>query len=186
MTKEHRDWYRHDSGHWCANCHCKERHAKNKVKLEDRDCKHCGETFKPKRKDSTYCTKLCGDRACRAKTGKDATNQYFRDKYRTDLNRKLSQAARTRINKALNGSYKWHGTIESLGCSPEELKKHIEDQFTEDMTWDNWSLKGWHIDHIIPFDSFDLEDEQEYLIACNYKNLQPLWATKNLSKGKKT
>ena len=126
---------------------------------------------------------MCGDQAARAKRGKDATNKYFKNKYKTDINRRLSQAARSRINKALSGSYKWHGTIESLGCSPKELKKHLENQFTEGMTWDNYGLKGWHMDHITPLDSFDLKDEQEYLEACHYTNLQPLWAIDNLSKG---
>lgn len=147
------------------------------------DCAHCSNSFSPKRKDNIYCSRLCGDQAARAAKGKLATNKYFKNKYKTDINRRLSQAARSRINKALNGSYKWHGTIESLGCSPDELKKHLEAQFTDGMNWDNYGLKGWHMDHIVPMDSFNLKDKQEYLKACHYTNLQPLWAEDNLSKG---
>ncbi len=69
------------------------------------------------------------------------------------------------------------------GCSTKELKVHLESQFQEGMTWDNWSLKGWHIDHIKSLASFDLINKEELLKACNYTNLQPLWAFDNLSKG---
>ena len=37
--------------------------------------------------------------------------------------------------------------------------------------------------HIIPVSSFNLLDEEEQKKCFNYKNLQPLWAEENLSKG---
>lgn len=60
------------------------------------------------------------------------------------------------------------------------------------MTWDNHGrgcngkgLEEWHIDHIKPCASFDLSKSKEQLKCFNYKNLQPLWAEDNLSKGSK-
>jgi len=51
-------------------------------------------------------------------------------------------------------------------------------QFSEiDMNWDNI-----HIDHIKPVNSFNLDDEEEFLSCCNYTNLQPLLVEVNLSK----
>jgi hypothetical protein len=49
------------------------------------------------------------------------------------------------------------------------------------MCWNNMGL--WHIDHIRPMASFNLLEESELREAMNYKNLQPLWASENLSKG---
>jgi hypothetical protein len=49
------------------------------------------------------------------------------------------------------------------------------------MNWDNYSFRGWHIDHIIPLTS--AKNEEELIKLCHYTNLQPLWAKDNLSKG---
>lgn len=67
-----------------------------------------------------------------------------------------------------------------LGCSFEFAKKHIESLFTTGMTWQNHGRNGWHIDHIKPISSFDINDLH---LANHYTNLQPLWAKDNLSKG---
>lgn len=47
------------------------------------------------------------------------------------------------------------------------------------MNWDNYG--EWHIDHIKPLAIAKNKKEIECLF--NYKNLQPLWAKDNLSKG---
>ncbi len=43
----------------------------------------------------------------------------------------------------------------------------------------------WHIDHVIPVSTFDILDEDEQLIALNWRNTMPLSASKNLSKNNK-
>lgn len=75
--------------------------------------------------------------------------------------------------------------MELLGCTIEELRTHLEAQFQEGMTWDNYGRDGWHIDHIKPCSSFDLLKEAEQRECFHYTNLQPLWAKDNLSKGAK-
>lgn len=102
------------------------------------------------------------------------------------LNTRISVALRIRLYTALR-RYENGGkqrAIKYLGCSLEELKQHLERQFTEGMNWDNWSFNGWHIDHIRPLNTFDLRNEEHLAIACHYSNLQPLWATDNLRKSK--
>jgi hypothetical protein len=92
---------------------------------------------------------------------------------------------RSRLSKALKGIGKESSFKEYIGCSIEELKKHLESQFQPNMSWDNYGKYGWHIDHIKPLASFDLTDPDEFKKACHYTNLQPLWAKDNLSKGAK-
>lgn len=76
------------------------------------------------------------------------------------------------------GTMKEGHTIDILGYSADELKHHIEIQFTEGMTWDNYGK--WHIDHILPVTSF--EPNTDVKIVCALNNLQPLWAHDNLVK----
>jgi len=75
--------------------------------------------------------------------------------------------------------------VRDLGCSIPEFIKYIEAQFSPGMSWENWSRKGWHLDHKQPLASFDLTDSEQAKIACHYSNLQPLWAKANEAKGAK-
>jgi len=48
------------------------------------------------------------------------------------------------------------------------------------MTWEKHTFFGWHIDHIIPLENFDLTDREQFLKACHYTNTRPLWYFENL------
>lgn len=76
---------------------------------------------------------------------------------------------------------KTHASLHHLGCSIEELKNHIESQWQENMTWENYGLHGWHIDHIKPL-SFFIKNSNNPWEANHYTNLQPLWSIDNLKK----
>lgn len=99
------------------------------------------------------------------------------------LNYKLSNRLRQRLCKAIDGNYKAGSAIKDLGCTVEQLKQHLESKFSPGMSWDNWTIDGWHIDHIKPLSSFDLTNREQLLEACHYTNLQPLWALDNIRKG---
>jgi len=73
-------------------------------------------------------------------------------------------------------------TIQSIGCSVNELKKWLELKFQEGMTWDNYGK--WHIDHIKPCCKFNLADIDDQKKCFHYTNLQPLWAKDNRKKWK--
>jgi len=70
-----------------------------------------------------------------------------------------------------------------IGCTPEELKKHLSDKFTDGMSYNNYSQ--WEVDHIIPISNFDLHDIDEAKKCFNYENLQPLWKKTNRVKSNK-
>ena len=116
---------------------------------------------------------------------KQKISSRLRNRRKTDYLFKMKESIRSRTHSAFKAS-RWSknsGNIEMLGCTYEEAFKHIENQFTEGMSWDNHSLFGWHIDHIIPLAS--AKTEEELIKLCHYTNLQPLWAEENLSKGDK-
>ena len=81
-------------------------------------------------------------------------------------------------SKKLNKTNK---TFTIVGCTPSELKEHLERKFTDGMSWQNQG--SWHIDHIVPLSS--AQTEEEIYKLCHYTNLQPLWAKDNLKKTNK-
>jgi hypothetical protein len=108
--------------------------------------------------------------------------RYVANRKATNLNYKLAYSLRARLNRAIKIDQKSGSAVRDLGCSIPELRLHLESQFQEGMSWDNWSKYGWHIDHVIPLSKFDLSDREQFLKACHYTNLQPLWAADNYKK----
>jgi hypothetical protein len=74
-------------------------------------------------------------------------------------------------------------TEEIIGVEIEQIRIHLEKHFKPGMTWDNYG--EWHIDHIKPQCLFDFTNPEEIKECWNIDNLQPLWASENLSKGGK-
>jgi len=102
--------------------------------------------------------------------------------YRQTVQGRLRINMRNRINSAIKCNQRAGSAVRDLGCTISELKTYLELLFQHGMTWDNWAIDGWHIDHIKPLASFDLTDREQFLQACHYTNLQPLWAENNLRK----
>ena len=116
---------------------------------------------------------------------KEYQREYKRGECKNDLSARLAYRLRSRIYNALNGrGEKSLKTIELIGCSIETLKEHLEKQFIEGMTWENWGKgKGkWNIDHIVPCASFELANIEEQKKCFHYTNQQPLWEEENLRK----
>ncbi len=72
-------------------------------------------------------------------------------------------------------------TSKLIGCDWKYLKNHLQRRFKKGMSWKNYG--EWHIDHTIPMAHFNLLDVKQQYKCCNYKNLKPMWAIDNLSKG---
>lgn len=72
-------------------------------------------------------------------------------------------------------------TIEMLGCSILQAKRHIEKQFKKGMTWANHGVV-WEIDHILPLAAFDLNRKDQQMIANHFTNLRPEWKAMNRMK----
>jgi len=96
---------------------------------------------------------------------------------------KIISNIRVRIGHLIRGTTKSSNTLKLLGCSLDILKSYLENKFKPGMTWQNYG--EWHIDHIRPCASFDLNKKSEQRKCFHYTNLQPLWAKENLMKGAK-
>ncbi len=126
---------------------------------------------------------LANNRIRRQSThAKKLANENRRRLYNSDISFRMAVNLRTRIRKAMKGTSKSKTTLDFLGCSMEAFKVHLESQFVDGMTWENYGFYGWHIDHKRPCASFDLSDAAQQRTCFHYTNLQPLWWRDNLSK----
>lgn len=105
-----------------------------------------------------------------------------RKRYHSNINYKLLCNLRSRLYVALHKNKKIKSTLEFIGCTIEELKLFLQNQFTDGMSWDKVLNGEIHIDHIMPCASFDLSDPEQQKKCFHYTNLQPLWAADNRKK----
>jgi hypothetical protein len=127
--------------------------------------------------------------ALRQKQAKQARahlrREHERQRYQQDIDYKLTKCLRSRLHAIVRrGLGQKHGsTFALLGCSLEELRAHLEAQFSDGMSWANYG--EWHVDHIRPCARFDLTDPAQQRECFHWSNLQPLWAEENIRKGAK-
>lgn len=177
--------------HKTCSVQCSRENVKNiKTEFAKRDnkpiteipCAICGTVFLPKQSNYKCCSKPCS-----RKYGISIRVKWEFDQRNSDLQFRIKHSLRNRFKAALRQQKtKKSDTLFNLtGCSYEEFIQHIESQFQEGMSWDNYGKDGWHIDHIKPCASFDLTDPQQQKLCFHFTNLQPLWAEDNLKKGSK-
>ena len=141
--------------------------VKNKIKKEEeigKDTKKCNYCFQIKFKDNFRYNRL----KCK-------------DCERDDPIDKFKRSIRCRIYLSLKK--KNNHTIEYLGCTFNEYNNWML-IYNNNYTLGNHG-KDWHIDHVIPLSKFNLENEEEQLIAFNWRNTMPLSIKENLSKNNK-
>jgi hypothetical protein len=115
---------------------------------------------------------------------REVKRNYERTRKLNDPIYKLISNFRTAIYQVLkennvekNGHY-----FEILNYSPEQLISHLEKQFKNNMSWENYG--EWHVDHIKPISSFNINEigDKEFMECWNLNNLQPLWGEENIRK----
>jgi len=97
---------------------------------------------------------------------------------------RISRNIRTGIYKSLHTG-KGGGWEKAVGYTLLELKKYLEKQFVDGMSWDNYG--EWQIDHIKPISGFNFQSmkDPDFKRYWALSNLQPLWAEDNWHKRKK-
>jgi hypothetical protein len=153
----------------CKNCKC------TQVNAETKRARHKRYSEKNKEKRKKY-----------DKDNRQIFSKKENERYHSNPEFRLRKILRSNLKIRLKRFFqsKKGSAVKDLGCSIEELKKYLESKFKDGMTWENYGKK-WHIDHIRPLSSFSLQDREQFLQACHYTNLQPLWAEENLKKSDK-
>jgi hypothetical protein len=110
----------------------------------------------------------------------DYKNNWFKEKMKTDGLFRLKIQTRNAIKDSFRGKFfhKKNKTRDILGCSFQEFKLYLEENFEPWMNFDNYGKYngefnyGWDIDHIIP--TSKAKTEEELLKLNHYSNLKPL------------
>jgi hypothetical protein len=146
-------------------------------KIPHHQCKKCGgSSICQHKRIRIRCVDCNGSQICEHKKRKSQCKDCNPNSYLTNI-------IRHRVSDRLKNyskNNKKH-TMEYVGCTIDVLREHLEDRFSDGMTWENQG--DWHIDHIRPCASFNLENESERYMCFHYTNLEPLWAKDNMSKG---
>lgn len=109
---------------------------------------------------------------------KDKVHDYYmHNKINYDLFKAINSAFKGILNKSIYFDY--------LDYTIQELKEHLESQFTPEMSWDNYG-SYWEIDHIIPINTFCLKsfEDEDFRVCWSLSNLRPLSKTENRSRPK--
>jgi hypothetical protein len=86
-----------------------------------------------------------------------------------------------------DSSKQGESVFEFLPYTVKQLKEHLEKQFDENMSWDNYG-SYWHLDHIHPQSAYPYTsmEEDNFMKCWSLENLQPLEAMENYKKSNKT
>lgn len=143
-----------------------------------RSCKGCSKEFLVWRnelnggkKKGIYCSLTCY-REHRRSVIDPVSSKLYRVH-----SRNISKSVKSAKNRC-----KW---TELAGYSVQDLRRHLESLFDENMNWSNYGRHGWHIDHIRPISTFSIEgySDRSFSECWALSNLQPMWAADNIRKG---
>lgn len=109
--------------------------------------------------------------------------RYMARRYTTDSRFRLDQCFRKAVYNALVGGKAGRSWESVVGYTLNDLETHLESQFTDGMTWDNYG--EWHIDHIVPksWFSYESDDSPAFRECWSLGNLKPMWGVDNVLKG---
>lgn len=160
----------------------RDKYCKIAEKIKSKFCPQCKQIKNVnkfgKRKNDTIYHSWCNN--CRNKY----SNNWSKLNRKKNPKFKLSFNISAHMRNCLKSNKKGQRWESLVGFSINELKLHLESQFVDGMTWNNYGRNGWHIDHIIPISVFNFEkpSDIDFEKCWNLKNLQPLWEKDNIKK----
>jgi len=151
-------------------------------------CKKCCDEYKKKwRKNNPEKAKESYKKWVKNNLEKNRKyhKEYQQKKRRNDSVFRLNYNIKCAISRSLKGNKNGNHWENLVNFTLEDLKQHLEAQFKDGMTWENYGK--WHIDHRIPISLFNIISVKckGFKKAWELSNLQPLWARENISKNNK-
>jgi len=113
---------------------------------------------------------------------KKYSREYSREQMKDPIKR-LNHIMSCKINSCLKGLRNKLYKEDVIGYNIKELREHLEKQFDENMSWDNY-CKYWWVDHIKPISLFNYKkpEDKEFKECWSLKNLQPMEKIENIKK----
>lgn len=189
IEKPYSEFYKNKGRHLGLACYCKKCDIEHTIKWQRNNAEKFRikqqkwrENNPEKEKEKSHKWReanlgRCSKRVMKWQKNKRKTDPKFR------LNCNISCLIRATLKNGKGGSH-WE---EIARYTLSNLKKHLEKQFKDGMTWDNYGKGGWEIDHKIPVSVFNFtKPEHEDFKRCwALSNLQPMWKKDNIVKSNK-
>ena len=174
-TEEH--YYHNKQGFDGLTVYCKQ--CSNKAAIA-----HSKTTYGKRLRKESNIRNIETIRAYRKKV-RPITNERAKIRARTDPAFQLNRRMRCLMWNGLKknkGGRKWQDLV---GYSVDDLRRHIERRFKNGMNWDRFLAGEIHIDHKIPRSVFNYSHPEhlDFKRCWALRNLQPMWAKDNISKG---
>jgi len=177
----------------CNGCHLEK--PKTEFRVNRKKCKDCEKKHgrEYRRNDAgkqkaidwaiTNSARMTELQANWHQENKPKINKKYVQRYNSDFSFKLQVNLKSRIHYAFNNQNlcKSNRTIEYLNCSIPFLIEWFTKCFTGEMTLDNHGSL-WHIDHVIPVNTFDLTNQNDIVLCFGWYNTMPLLGSENMSK----
>jgi len=118
---------------------------------------------------------------------RDKRNRKLRERWIADPVFKLNHVMSGTVRRGLTAGKEGKSWKDLVDFTVEELKHHLEKQFTDGMTWERFLNGKIHLDHKIPLAVFNFKTihDIDFKHAWALDNLQPLWAIDNMRKSAK-
>lgn len=105
------------------------------------------------------------------------------ERYHSDYFFKLKVNLKSRLHSGLKlkGKTKSSRTMEYINCTLDDLIEWFKFCFDEKMSLENHG-EYWHIDHVIPIATFEMESDKDVESCFSWYNLMPLKGKENMGK----
>lgn len=112
---------------------------------------------------------------------------YFKRKCLAQPSYRIAHDLRTRLWEILTKNKRKVRSLweQRFGCTLSALRSWIQLGWQPGMSWENYGVDGWEIDHIKPCCDFDLSDEAQVQACFHHTNLRPLWGAENRTKNRR-